>query len=66
MARAAFRQSFEVADRKGLVFVNPRRNYGKADTLDQALLEKQYRIKRIVRVRACFMLGFVVWSRGRW
>ncbi|CBJ27429.1 conserved unknown protein [Ectocarpus siliculosus] len=43
-----FRRSFEEAERRGLVFVNPRRNFGKADTLEKALEEKQYRIKDLV------------------
>ncbi|CAM9591845.1 unnamed protein product [Ectocarpus sp. 4 AP-2014] len=43
-----FRRSFEEAERRGLVFVNPRRNFGKAGTLEKALEEKQYRIKDLV------------------
>ncbi|CAM9301452.1 unnamed protein product [Ectocarpus fasciculatus] len=43
-----FRRSYEEAERRGLVFVNPRRNFGKADTLEKALEEKQYRIKDLV------------------
>lgn len=43
-----FRRSFEEAERRRIVFVNPRRNFGKADTLEKALDEQQYRIKDIV------------------
>lgn len=51
---SGFRRSFEEAERRGLVFVNPRRNFGKADTLEKALEEKQYRIKDLVRKIAFF------------
>ena len=54
--RAGFYRSFVEAERRGLVFVNPRRNYGKADTLEKALEEKQFRIKDMVRRRRVFHL----------
>ena len=44
-----FRRSFLEADKRGLVFVNPRPNYGRADTLESALEEKQFRVKNMVR-----------------
>ncbi|CAM9372188.1 unnamed protein product [Pylaiella littoralis] len=48
LSEEGFRHSFVEAERLGLVFVNPRRNHGKADTLEKALEEKQFRIKNMV------------------
>lgn len=46
------------ADKRGLVFVNPRPNYGRADTLESALEEKQFRVKNMVRpVRRLLLNG---------
>eukprot|EP00904_Undaria_pinnatifida_P007651 jgi/Undpi1/4015/HiC_scaffold_16.g07383.m1 len=42
-----FRRSFLEADKRGLIFINPRANYGKADTLEIALEEKQFRVKNL-------------------
>lgn len=53
-----FRRSFLEADKRGLVFVNPRPNYGRADTLESALEEKQFRVKNMVRpVRRLLLNG---------
>ncbi|CAN0178212.1 unnamed protein product [Discosporangium mesarthrocarpum] len=51
LTRECFCSSFMELERMGLIFVNPIRNYGKADTLEKALDEHQYRIKNIVRGR---------------
>ncbi|CAM9589596.1 unnamed protein product [Ascophyllum nodosum] len=48
MTDEGFRRSFLEAERRGLVFVNPRPSFGNADTLEKALDEKQYRIKNMV------------------
>lgn len=48
-ASTGFHRSYLEAEQRGLVFVNPRRNFGKADTLEKALEEKQFRIKDMVR-----------------
>lgn len=53
-----FYRSYLEAERRGLVFVNPRRNFGKADTLEKALEEKQFRIKNMVSCwGSCFVAG---------
>eukprot|EP00752_Nemacystus_decipiens_P014340 g12758.t1 len=48
LTEEGFYRSYLEAERRGLVFVNPRRNFGKADTLEKALEEKQFRIKNMV------------------
>ncbi|CAM9145366.1 unnamed protein product [Scytosiphon promiscuus] len=48
LSEEGFRRSYMEAERRGLVFVNPRRNFGKADTLEKALEEKQFRVKDMV------------------
>lgn len=55
-SRTGFYRSYLEAERRGLVFVNPRRNFGKADTLEKALEEKQFRIKNLVRGWDLFFL----------
>ncbi|CAN0211131.1 unnamed protein product, partial [Hapterophycus canaliculatus] len=48
LSEEGFRRSYAQAEGRGLVFVNPRRNFGRADTLEKALEEKQFRVKDMV------------------
>ncbi|CAM9209747.1 unnamed protein product [Choristocarpus tenellus] len=48
LTEECFRSSFLELERMGLIFINPRRNFGRADTLEKALEERQYRVKDIV------------------